>query len=107
MTTRKQSPQGKLTAARILTSAVDVAKRFGVQWITRDLVSIKADVRPSAVSYHWGSMLDLKRAVFAEAVRRQILPLIAQGLADGNEACRNAPAWLREKAANWSARRGA
>ncbi len=106
MNGHKQSPQGKLTADRILSSAVNCARSAGVQWITRAEVARVASVQPAAVSYHWGSMLDLKRAVFAEAVRLHILPLIAQGLADGNEACRNAPAWLREKAANWSARRG-
>lgn len=91
--------------ARILNAAVQCSLADGVQWITRDAVAQHANCAPGLVNYHWGTMLGLKRAVFAEAVNRQLLPLIAQGLADGNETCRNAPLWLREKAANWSAKR--
>ena len=105
MNGHKQSAQGAFTRGQILDSAVLLSKQVGVQWITRAEVASLARLTPALINYHWGSMLDLKRAVFAEAVRLQILPLIAQGLADGNEACRNAPAWLREKAANWSAKR--
>lgn len=106
MNGHKQSPQGAAVRAKILSVATTCACTDGVQWITRANVAQRMTCAPALINYHWGSMLDLKRAVFAEAVRLQILPLIAQGLADGNEACRNAPAWLREKAANWSARRG-
>jgi AcrR family transcriptional regulator len=91
------------TKARILDAAIALSRTDGVQWITRDAVAQRAGCAAGLVNYHWKSILDLKRAVFAAAVDRQLLPLIAQGLADGNRACLDAPEWLRKKAAEWSA----
>lgn len=103
MNDHKQSPQGAITRGHILDSAIALARMQGVQWITRDEVAAWAGCSAGLVNYHWKSILDLKRAVFTAAVDRQLLPLIAQGLADGNRACLDAPEWLRKKAAEWSA----
>lgn len=91
------------TKARILDAAIALSRTDGVQWITRDAVAAHAQCAAGLVNYHWGNIVNLKRAVFAAAVDRQLLPLIAQGLADGNRACLDAPEWLRKKAAEWSA----
>lgn len=84
--------------SRILRAALLCARTEGVQWITRDQVAAAAQVAPGLVNYYFETMRDLKRAVFAAAVQEQVLPLIAQGLADGNQACKDAPEWLRKKA---------
>ena len=86
------------TRSRILKAAVARARVDGVQWITRDAVAAEAQVSAGLVNYYWGAMVELKRDVFKEAVRQEILPLIAQGLADGNAACRQAPKELKRKA---------
>lgn len=84
---------------RILTAAVELAKGIGYQWITRDQVAEAAEVSAGTVNNAYGSMVGLKRAVLRHAVDNAIVEIIAQGLADGHEIARGAPADLKARAA--------
>lgn len=84
--------------ARILDAAVLLAQDIGYQWITRDQVALAAGVSPGTVNNAFGTMVGLKRAVLAAAVERGIKEIVAQGLADGQAVCREAPADLRRAA---------
>lgn len=84
--------------AKVLGAAVEVALVHGYQWITRDDVAARADVSNATVSNAFGTMPDLKRAVLTEAVRRPILAIVAQGLADRHQIALDAPPHIREQA---------
>jgi AcrR family transcriptional regulator len=84
---------------RILTAAVELAKGIGYQWITRDQVAEAAGVSAGTVNNAFGGMIELKRAVLRHAVEIGLVEIVAQGLADGHEIARGAPADLRAQAA--------
>jgi AcrR family transcriptional regulator len=84
--------------SRVLEAAVASALAVGYQWITREDVAARADVSEATVSNAFGTMRDLKRAVLTEAVRRPILKLIAEGLADRHPIALDAPADVRQQA---------
>ena len=69
------------TRQHILKIAVELAAKVGYTKVTREAIAAKADVVPSHVSYHLGTMLDLRRHIMREAIRVECLPVIAQGLA--------------------------
>lgn len=87
---------------RILEAAVELAKEPGTggyQWITRDLVAERAGVSVGSVNNAFGRMVELKRAVMREAVSREIVEIVAQGLADGSPIAAAAPPDLKARAA--------
>ena len=83
---------------RVLGAALALAQEVGYQWITREMVARKAGVSVGTVSNVYGSIVELKRAVLREAVEREVLEVVAQGLADGHEIARAAPDALRSRA---------
>lgn len=83
---------------RILDAAVELAKHDGYQFLTRDGVAKEAGVAAGTVNSAYGTIRDLKRAVLREAVDKQILPIIAQGLADNHEFVRDIPSELKARA---------
>lgn len=84
--------------AAILTAAVKLATEKHYQTITRDDVAQAAGVSAGLVTRYFFAMPELRRRVMEEAVRRELLPVIAQGLAHGCPVAAGAPAWLRAKA---------
>lgn len=83
----------------ILEAAVKLAEDEGYQWITRDMVARAAGVSVGSVNNAFGRMIELKRAVMAEAVKREIVSIVVQGLADGSAIAANAPLELKQRAA--------
>lgn len=84
---------------RILNAALEQAKTDGFQWITRDAVAEAAGVSPATVNTAYGTMRGLKRAVLQAAVDRNVLEVVAQGLAERHEIVMNAPEDVRRRAA--------
>lgn len=93
---RRMEPDNRRAA--ILTAAVKLAESNGYQTLTRDDVAQAAGISPALVTRYFYAMPELRRRVMEEAVRREILPVIAQGLAFGCPVAGKAPAWLRAKA---------
>lgn len=85
--------------AQILAAAIEEAKVDGYQWVRRELVAKRAGVSVGLVNSYYGTMIQLKRAVMRAAVEQRIVPLVAQGLADGNEHALKADADLKAQAA--------
>lgn len=83
----------------VLEAAIIEAKTNGYQWITRKDVANRAKVARATVSNAFGTMVELKRAVLRAAVNREILEIVAQGLADRHEIALNAQPDVRERAA--------
>lgn len=85
--------------AAVLEAAVTLAKAEGYQWITRDAVAKAAGVSAGSVNNAFRTMRELKREVLREAIKRQIVEIVAQGLADRHAIALDAPADLKHRAA--------
>lgn len=83
---------------QILTAAIEVAKRDGFANITRDAVATHAGVSNGQVNHMFNTMTQLRRAVMRAAVHREILPIVAAGLAGGDSEAHKAPEWLKRNA---------
>lgn len=83
---------------RVLEAAVELAGEVGFGNITRDAVAARAGVATGSVNNAYGTMDELKAAVMAEAVERQLGAIVAQGLAVGHPAARAAPQQLKDSA---------
>lgn len=96
-------PQIKLQArervAQILKAALDLCSVEAVYYrVTRDQIAEKAGIPPTLITYHCGTMADLRRDIMREAVRVECLPVIAQGLAARDRHATKAPEDLRLRA---------
>lgn len=92
---------GKLIEGRqelVLEHALALAETEGYQWIKRADIAELAGVSVGSVSSAFGSLVELKREVLREAIRRENLSVLAQGLVDRHEIALGAPAALRKKA---------
>ena len=67
--------------AEILDAAIAVACAEGLRGATRELIAARADVSPALISMHYSTMDQLRRAVMRAAVSREVLPVVAEGLA--------------------------
>lgn len=84
---------------RIIDAAVSLAKENGYQWLTRDEVARVAGVGAGTVNSAYGSMVELKRAVLREAVEKEIVEIIAQGMTDRHPIVANISDDLRSRVA--------
>lgn len=82
---------------QILDAAVGMAKDIGFQKITRDGVAVRAGVAMGLVTRYFGTMCQLRRAVMRSAVRRGVIPIIAEGLAIGDPHARKAGPELKAR----------
>lgn len=96
-------PQIKLEAreriAQILGAALTLCSKDKIySRITRDEIAKKAGIPPTLITYHLGTMTDVRRQIMREAVRAECLRVIAQGLAARDRHALKAPEDLRQRA---------
>jgi AcrR family transcriptional regulator len=84
--------------AQILAAALQLAPTKGYAQLTRDDIAARAKVPPSLITYHFGTMPNLRRSIMREAVRVNCLPVIAQGLACRDRHALKASPELRVRA---------
>ena len=65
----------------ILDAAILLASSGNYTQITRQGIAETAGIAPTLISHHFGTMVQLRRAVMRYAVQNQHLTVIAQGLA--------------------------
>lgn len=82
----------------LLDVAVQLAQRHGLANLTRDQIAEAAGVAQGLVTTRLGTMAEMRRAVMRQAVKREILSIVAEGLATRNEHALKAPPALRAKA---------
>ncbi len=82
----------------VLEAAIALATQHGMGAVTRPRVARESGVATGTVSNAYGSMEGLRDAVMAAAVEREILPVIAQGLAERYAAAVSAPPDLKTRA---------
>ena len=83
----------------ILDTAIELAKTKGYSRITRDDVAKAANVSPGLITHYFTTIERLRRAVLREAVKRGVLEIVAQGLANKDAIAIGAPRELRHSAA--------
>lgn len=97
-------PQPKLDARvrmkQILDAALELAcKGRSYTSLSRDEIAKAAGIPSSSlIQYHFGTMPKFHRAILGEAIRRECLPVIAQGLAVGESRCKKLAPELKTKA---------
>lgn len=84
--------------AEILKSALKVSEVVGYRQLTRVQVANNAGCAESLVSAYFGTMDKFRRTIMRAAVKGEILPIIAQGLAAGDKHAQKADQALRSKA---------
>ncbi len=86
----------------ILTAAIKLAETEGLSETTRDQIAALAGCSTGLVNLHFGTMLNLRRAIVGEAVRTKNLNVIAQALVAPDKKTRGlaqrAPEALRREA---------
>lgn len=82
----------------VLDAGVTLAEKYGMQAVTRPRVAAESGLSLGTVSNAYGSMDGLRDAVMAAAVQREIVVIVAQGLAERHPAAVNAPAELKQRA---------
>lgn len=85
--------------ATILGAAVSLARRTGIDNLTRHKIAHAAETSAGSINYHFETMDGLRNVVMAYAVENQILEIIAQGIVAKHPVALHAPEALRKKAA--------
>lgn len=85
MSTKKRKPRASSKGA-ILAAAVRLAAESGLRNFARIDVAKLVDVAEATVSFHFGTMDDLRREVVRFAVESDITPIMADIRADRNRA---------------------
>lgn len=68
--------------------------------MTRECIAIAAGVSPALVSLRLGTMEALRRSVMRAAVKREVVPVVAEGLAAGDAQAKKASDELKKRAAD-------
>lgn len=84
--------------ASILEAAIDAAKKQTFSGLRLHHIATAADCSNALVVSHFGTMTKMRRAVMRAAIQREILPLIAQGVATGDPTATKANKALKDKA---------
>lgn len=96
MTTTRKKPA--VRKDEILTVALPLAEADGYQCVTRDQIAKAAGCSGPTVQYHFGTMAQLRRDIMRQAIKRECLRVVAQGLASGDAQAVKAPEDLRRRA---------
>ncbi len=99
MTTEKREHRKK--GARrddLLAASIAIALETGFNSLTRDGIADRAGVSAGQVNHTFNTMVQLRRAVMRAAVSRELLPIVAQGVAMGDKVACNAPEELQQRA---------
>lgn len=84
--------------AAILDAAVAAAKKHGFARLRLVHIAEQAECSNALVVSHYGTMAQMRRAVMRAAVKQEILPIIAEGIATRDPVACKAPDSLKEKA---------
>lgn len=99
MTKPQPKTDARRQVARILDAALKLAQQKHYARISRDDIARACGFPSSSlITYHVGTMAALRRGIMREAIRRECLAVIAQGLAARDPHARKAPQELKEKA---------
>ena len=98
-TVSKRRANPALRKSHILAVATEMAKTVGYNKITRDKIAEAAGVSMGLVTRYFGTMAQLRRSIMRTAIHEHIPEIIAQGIANGDDHAKKAPAELKAEAA--------
>lgn len=82
----------------IVAVALRLAAKTHYKQVQRKQVADALGVTPPAITYHFGTMGQLQKAIMRRAVDSSCLKVIAQGLVANDKQAQKAPADVRQKA---------
>lgn len=85
----------------ILSVAIDICNKQGYNNLTRERIATQAGIATGLVNHAFTTMTKLRRAVMRAAIQREILPIVAQGIATGCSIAHDADNVLKHKAMTW------
>jgi AcrR family transcriptional regulator len=91
-------PPATRRRAEILAAALALAEQTDYRHITRAEVAQAAGCSPALVAHHFGNMAELREQVLFEAVERECLRVVAQGLIAVDPIAWGAPQSVRAAA---------
>lgn len=83
---------------QILSTALHLAESHGYSNVTRQHVADALNLAPGLISHYFGTMESLRYALMQEAVRGEVLRVIAQGVVAKHAVAMRAPKVLRARA---------
>ena len=93
---KRETPEDR--REQIIAAALRMAVNYGYQRVTRADIAGAAKCSEALVSHYFNTMTQMRRAIMREAIRRQVLGIVAQGLAMGDPQAQKAPECLRSAA---------
>lgn len=83
---------------QILAEAVRASDIYGYANVTRQMIADALNLAPGLVSHYFGTMDDLRAAVMREAVSRELLRIVAQGVINKHPVAQRARRDLKTRA---------
>ncbi len=83
----------------IIVAALKLAKAGNYATLTRTQVATAAQVATGSISNYMGVDGNMPKVIMAEAVEREIIEIVAQGLAVGDQIAKGASREVKQKAA--------
>jgi AcrR family transcriptional regulator len=93
---RRYKPEVRKDA--IVTAALRLAAATHYLHVQRKQIADELGVTPPALTYHFGTMEQLRRAIMRAAVEREDVTVVAQGLVAQDKHAKKAPEALRRRA---------
>ncbi len=87
-----------LRREQILDAAINAAKEIGYQKITRYDVAKKAKISMGLISRYFEGIEGLRSEIMITAIKRKIVEIVAQGLANNDFYAKKAPPKLKAEA---------
>lgn len=85
----------------ILAVAMDIAIKQGYDNVTRERIATQAGISTGLVNHAFSTMTKLRRAVMRAAIQRELLPIVAKGIAEGCSIAHGADNTLKSRAMRW------
>lgn len=82
----------------IVAVALELAQASHYTQVQRKQIADTMGVTPPALTYHFGTMCQLRRAMMRAAVKQENLIVLAQGLVANDPYAKDAPEALRRRA---------
>lgn len=82
----------------IMRAAIDLAREYGYENISQSDIALRAGCAKGLVIHYFATMPQLRRALMRAAITQEVVEIVAQGLAAGDNYARKAPEELKRRA---------
>jgi DNA-binding transcriptional regulator YbjK len=97
----KKAVDPDIRRSNILRAALELARRDGYMTMTRDKVAAHAGVATGSVNLAYKTMDALRVAVMAEAIKQEIIEIMADGFGRGDPQMKLVSKDLRQKCVDY------